>query len=109
MGMSPRIKAKKGRFGVGGLPPVLTVEAYPASVTTTVGATGFEASASDDIDGDLTAAITWTSDLDAALVGTGGTPTITLTAVGTHTITVSTTGGTGSQTTTQDITVECVA
>lgn len=106
-GLAPAQKAKKGRFGVGGTLPSLTVSAYPVEVDELVATGGFTASANDATDGDITAGITWTSDLDGA-VGTGGSPTITLTTVGTHVITVLATAPTGGQTDSTDITVECV-
>ncbi len=106
--MSPNIKARKGRLGAGGTAPDLSISAYPASVTAGAGTGGYTATASDAVDGDITATIDWTSDLDAASVGTGGSPTITLTAVGVHTITVTATAPTGGQTTVQTIQVEAV-
>ncbi len=109
-GLAPAQKAKKGRFGAGGTAPDLVIESFAAEVTTAVAnTTDFVASASDAVDGDITATIDWTSDLDAASVGTGGTPSITLTALGTHTITVTATAPTGGQTTVKTIQVECVA
>jgi len=107
MGLAPAQKAKKGRFGAGGTAPDISVSAYPVEVDTGVATGGFTASASDDVDGDISASITWTSDLDGA-VGTGGSPTITLTTLGEHVITVEATATTGGATTSTDITVDCV-
>jgi hypothetical protein len=109
MGMAPAQKAKKGRFGAGGTHPDISIIAFPTEVTTLVGTGGYSATASDIVDGDLTAVIDWTSDLDTASVGTGGTPTITLTALGLHTITVSATAATGTQVVSQNIQVNVIA
>lgn len=112
MGMSPRMKARKGRFGPGGalFPPTLTILTTATTLVQSVANTvDFTAEATDDIDGDLTAVIDWASDLDAASVGTGGTPSITLTAIGTHTITVTAVAPTGPQTVTKTFTVEVTA
>lgn len=103
-GMSPRIKAKKGRFGLDGLAPLLNLVSFATTATNLVGQTGFEANANDDLDGVLTASITWTSDLDG-LLGTGGTPTLTFTTVATHTVTVEVTDGTNVVSTTFQIAV----
>lgn len=97
-GMSPRTKAKKGIFGVGGLAPLLNLVSF-LTAGTTGGDTGFEANAYDDIDGDLTALITWTSDVDGVVGGPGGTPTLTFTSTGPHVVTVAVTSPTGGQTT----------
>ena len=105
--MSPQIKARKGRFGAGGTAPDLSILTYVAEVTAGVASTDFTASASDTVDGNITATIDWTSDLDGS-VGTGGSPSITLTTVGTHVITVTATAPTGGQTTVKTLTVEAV-
>lgn len=107
--MAPAQKARKGRFGAGGTAPVLSVTAFPSSATSGVAATGFAATATDAVDGDLTATLDWASDLDAASVGTGGSPSITLVAVGTHTITVTATAPTGGQTSTFTFEIEVAA
>ena len=104
-GMSARIKAKKGRFGVDGLEP---------SVRITSPATGFSIAAAgspvatgdftligtafDDLNGDVSASIVWTSDVDGAL-GTGKSVAVTLSATASpvagtvHVITASITVG----------------
>jgi hypothetical protein len=86
-GMSPRNKAKKGRFGAYGLAPVIRIT---SNIFTATNSVAFAASATvtDDEAGDLSASLTWTSNLDGS-VGTGDTPSITLTTVGTHVITVA--------------------
>ena len=80
--------------------PVVSITA-PADGTSVVEGTPvtFTGTASDTQDGNLTAALTWTSNRDGAL-GTGGSLSRTLT-VGTHTITAAVTdsgGLTGSAT-----------
>jgi len=77
--------------------PSVTITAPPDGTTVTEGtAINFTGTASDAEDGDLTAAISWSSSLDGAL-GTGGSVNATL-SVGTHTITASVTdsGGLGA-------------
>lgn len=106
MPMSPRIKAKKGRFGAGGLAPSLTAAVDIVTGQAAVDTFTFTGSAADAESGDLTASITWTSDQDG-LLGTGGSVATTLTAVGAHVITVSVTDGTN--TTTQTINVSTTA
>lgn len=84
-GMSPKIKAKKGRFGVGGLVPTIAILS-PASGHS-VAANGspvvnaivtFRGQAFDDA-GDVSSSIAWSSDIDGAL-GTGKTLTTDLSA-----------------------------
>lgn len=106
--MSPAIKAKKGRFGVGGIAPTITVSGMPAVFTTLVGQSGMTSAANDATDGDISASSTWTSDLDG-LVGTGAAPTITLTTLGAHVITVVATAPTGPQTATTTVNTTVVA
>jgi hypothetical protein len=88
--------------------PTVTITA-PASGSTFEEGTAvtFTATASDTEDGDLTAAIAWSSDLDGAL-GTGGTLNLSTLTVGTHTITASATDS-GGLTGTDTITVEITA
>ena len=105
-GMSPRIKAKKGRFGVDGLPPAVSIltPADGDTVTTLVpfAATG---DASDAETGDVTANIVWTSDVDGS-AGVNGSPTsLTLTTLGAHVLTASITVGGHTTTTTINLTV----
>lgn len=85
-GMSPRIKAKKGRFGADGLPPVLTV-LDPLDGATISASHAASASAIDPEGGDISASITWTSDVDGS-VGTGGTPNLSVSTTGAHVLTV---------------------
>lgn len=62
MRMSPRLKARRGRFGPGGLTgPILKILA-PANNAHILGspATLFIATASDDIQGDIRSDIVWT-------------------------------------------------
>ena len=54
----------------------------------------FAASATDPLDGDVSARLVWTSSRDGAL-GTGGSFTRTTLSQGTHTITVAVTDGAG--------------
>lgn len=104
--MSPRIKLRKGRLA-GSVPVVTITSPVPAGSPPVhnVGSAGspplgtFSAAATavDDVGGDLSANLRWTSNLDG-LVGTGANPSISLT-VGTHTLTASVTdigGATGS-------------
>ena len=66
MRMSPRLKARRGRFGAGGLSgPTLRITA-PSGGTDVGGAggsgsptTSFVGTASDDLDGDISANIVW--------------------------------------------------
>lgn len=107
MPMSPRMKAKKGRFGFAGLAPLVKITSpvtgysvassgSPASASVAVTATAY-----DDKQGDISANIVWTSSIDGVVgVGSppvgGGSTTLTL-SVGTHTIT-ATAASTGSPT-----------
>ena len=116
-GMSPKIKAKKGRFGVDGLVPTINILA-PANGFS-IAANGsplvnavvtFRGQAFDDA-GDVSASIAWSSDIDGAL-GTGKTLTTALTAnVGSplqdqvHVITASITVGGDTVTDTVTVTV----
>jgi len=89
-GMSPRIKAKKGRFGDLGLAEVVRIIS-PVTGTTQSSGVAFTATgkATDDLTGDVSANIVWTSDLDAGIGADGGSTSLTLTTVGTHVITAS--------------------
>jgi extracellular elastinolytic metalloproteinase len=74
--------------------PTVTITAPPDGTTVTEGTSiNFTGTASDAEDGDLTAAISWSSNLDGAL-GTGGSVNATL-SVGTHTVTASVTDSGG--------------
>lgn len=109
MGMSPSMKAKKGRFGAGGVAPSISMVTPPAG-SVVVTSVGFPATALafDDIDGDISASLDWFSDLDAASVGTGAAPTITLTALGVHTLTLTATATTGGAIGTTQVQFEVV-
>ena len=96
------------RYGLtaGNTAPVVSITA-PANGTSVVEGTAvtFTGTASDTQDGNLTTALTWTSNRDGAL-GTGGSLSRTL-SVGTHTITAAVTdsgGLTGSATRTVTVT-----
>lgn len=100
--MSPRIKAKKGRLNVlGGLTaPLVTIKspstgtvaiAGPSSGSPLTHTFSGVATAIDDVLGDISSSVTWTSSLDGAL-GTGASVSLALT-VGTHVITASATDG----------------
>ncbi len=86
--MSPRLKAKRGRFGSGGLAPVVSIgdavvvgAGSPATYTMDISGTAI-----DDQGGDISASIVWTSDLDGAL-GTGASLSGVSVSAGTHVIT----------------------
>ena len=107
-GMSPKIKAKKGRFGVDGLTPIITINAPAnganiAAVGSPVafGTATFRGTAFDDA-GDVSSSIAWSSDQDGPL-GTGKTLTVTDLTVNTHVITASIT--VGGDTVTDTITI----
>ena len=110
MPMSPRIKAKKGRFGVGGIVPSAPSMITPVDGTSVTTAVAFAVTAFsyDDIDGDISASITWTSDLDG-LVGTGASIMITLTTLGAHVLTLESTATTGGATASSTINYTVVA
>ena len=91
--MSPRLKARRGRFGSGGFAPNVTITS-PASGFAASTGTPFAATATaiDPESGDISANLVWSSNLDGgspAVVGTGGSVNITLLTVGTHIITAS--------------------
>ena len=97
-GMSPKIKAKKGRFGVGGLVPTVSITSpvdgfsIAANGSPVVNAVvTFRGQAFDDA-GDVSASIAWSSDNDGVL-GTGKTVTTDL-SVNTHVITATFDDGT---------------
>jgi hypothetical protein len=77
--------------GGGDQPPVVTITAPADNTTVGVGSTvNFAGTAIDDIDGDISASLTWTSSLDGA-IGTGAAFSTSTLSVGTHTITASAT------------------
>jgi uncharacterized protein YjiK len=80
----------------GNTPPTVTITAPANGSTSTQGdAITFTGTASDAQDGDLTAALAWTSSLDGAL-GSGGSVTTSSLSLGDHTITASVTDGGGA-------------
>jgi S-adenosylmethionine hydrolase len=81
-------------FGYTNFGPSVTITAPADGTTVNDGAAvNFTGTASDTEDGDITAAISWTSSIDGAL-GTGGSVNATL-SVGTHTITATVTDSGG--------------
>ena len=108
-GMSPRMKAKKGRFGVDGLAAVIQILS-PLSGTSVAFAGSpavsqtFTGRAVDDLTGDVSSTIVWTSSIDGAL-GTGASVSPTTLSVGVHTITATVTVGGDVSTDTIKITV----
>jgi len=105
MGMSPRMKAKKGRYGVGGLvPAILITSPTTADTLTTLVPVDFIGSAFDAENGDLSAVINWSSDIDG-IIGIGATVNFALTTLGAHVITATVTDGTTSATDTINVTV----
>ena len=112
-GMSPRMKAKKGRLGVSGLDPVVRIVSIndgdeftrtgsPLEVSVTLVGTG-----TDDLQGDVSASLVWTSDLDGSL-GSGASVAATLTTAGTHVITAQATGGSPATTGEETVTITVV-
>jgi len=77
-GMSPRMKAKKGRFSPAGLPVVVTVISPLAGANNTP--ISASATAIDPESGDVSSFLVWTSDIDGQ-VGTGANPILTLTGL----------------------------
>jgi hypothetical protein len=97
--MSPRIKAKKGRFGPGGLLPSITITSPANGISVDTGSPAtnvFAATAVvvDDLSTLLGTDIVWTSSIDGSVGANGASTTITLTTPGAHvlTATVSDTG-----------------
>lgn len=95
-GMSPRIKAKKGRFGAGGLPHTVEILSPAANSTVTgtgsplTGAQTFVGKSLDDIGGDISSTIVWTSNVDGGL-GTGASVYAAALTAGAHRITATVT------------------
>lgn len=112
MGMSPRLKARRGRFGPAGLAPVVTITSAVVTVvagspeTYTIDLAG---TAFDDLgvgspsSTDLSASIAWSSDVDGAL-GVGATLTAVALSAGPHVITATVTDGTKVGTDTVNVT-----
>ena len=109
-GMSPRIKAKKGRFGAGGLIHTVQILSPASGSSYSLGSPSelpFTATAkvTDDLGAVTGADVVWTSSVDAG-IGANGTPTaITLTTLGAHVITATVTNGTQVVTDTINVTV----
>ncbi len=81
-GMSARMKAKKGRFGVGGLVPTISILSPANNTNVSFGAAvGFVAEANDDINGNVSANITWSNDYDGQ-TATGAKPSFTFAFAG---------------------------
>ncbi len=102
--MSPRLKARRGRFGPAGYPPVVTITS-PADGATFVAAgspvntasVNFTGTAFDDLGSpqDISSSIVWTQAGSPGSLGTGDSITVNL-SIGTHVITASATDNTGS-------------
>jgi hypothetical protein len=76
--------------------PTVSITAPADATTETEGVlVSFAATAGDAEDGDLTAAIAWTSDLDGS-IGSGGSFALATLSVGTHTITAAVTDSLGA-------------
>lgn len=98
--MSPRLKARRGRFGAGGLAPIVTITSPDSRLSFAgIGSPGavdiaVTATAIDDVDGDISSSIIWSSDVDGN-VGTGASDTLEL-SVGDHVLTATATATSGS-------------
>lgn len=110
-GMSPRIKAKKGRFGADGLVHTVRITApanganiAAAGSPVALGTATFTGTAFDDLNGDISSTIVWTSTAGGTF-GTGKSITVSDLAVATHTITATVTVGSDVVTDTITITV----
>lgn len=91
-GMSARSKARKGRFGGGGLAPSVRITTSPSTATNAVAFAVAATVSDDEVGGDLANLLDWSSDLDGS-VGSGAAPSLTLTTVGTHYVTASVSEG----------------
>ena len=108
-GMSPRMKAKKGRFGPGGLVPTIKILspndgdsfAYNTPIT-------FTGEAYDDLNGDVSSQIVWTNDYNGS-TQTGASVQFGFSAIGSpstpSTITVTATYSDGTNTVTDTVTI----
>ena len=99
MGMSPRLKARRGRFGASGLAPTVRILTPPNGTSVAFAGSPavsqtFTGEALDDLTGDVSSTIVWTSSIDGAL-GVGASVSPTTLSVGLHTITATVTVGTG--------------
>lgn len=103
--MSPRLKARRGRFGAGGLDPTVNITS-PANNTVLTASVGspfsalasFTGVATDPEDGDISSSIVWSSSIDGSLgtgAAIGGSPQVLLTQ-GVHTITAQAVPSSGS-------------
>ena len=99
-GMSARIKAKKGRFGVDGLVPTIQILAPEDGFTiakagSPVATADFtlRGQAFDDLQGDVSSTIDWSTDQAEGALGTGKSLAVQLTTEATHVITASVTVG----------------
>lgn len=98
--MSPRIKAKKGRFGPDGLAPIVRItspnsgDTFASSGSPLAASVQLVGEAFDDLTGDVSGTIVWTSDKDGAL-GSGQSVSPNL-SVGRHRITARVTVGSGT-------------
>ena len=91
-GMSPRMKANKGRFGADGLDPKIVITSPANGFTIAVGSMPFAATAilTDEETGSPATSVAWTSDVDV-ITNAGLSTNITLTTVGTHVLTATAT------------------
>ena len=112
-GMSPRIKAKKGIFGSSGLDPVVRIvsindgDEFTRTGSPLEAAVTLTGTATDDLQGDVSASLVWSSNLDGGL-GSGATVAATLTTAGTHVITAQATGGSPATTGDESVTITVV-
>ena len=106
-GMSPRMKAKKGRFGPGGLAPTVNITAPLDGASFAFGAAiDFAGEAYDDLNGDVSAQIVWTNDYDAqTFTGATGQFTFTDNGSGPTSIVVTATYSDGTNTATDTVTI----
>ena len=96
MRMSPRLKARRGRFGPGGLSgPVLKIVSPANGSSVQAGGSPivfFVGTAVDDLDGDLSASIGWSTGVGSPLVAdaTGASVNLaTFLSVGANTVTAT--------------------
>jgi len=111
-GMSPRMKAKKGRYGVDGLAPTVSIQS-PAEGFEATAMVDFTATASayDDNAGNVSAAVAWSfTSVGAGVLTITGSPAATVTVnaniADTYMLTASIT--VGDDTTTHTINITAV-